>query len=79
MNEEILNAFIESEVDADVIDKERKQEVSFNLFILNDLAVYEKFINGGSVEPPGKVKQPYIQYEMAPKLKCPVFDSRSLN
>ena len=70
INEEILNAFIENDVDADVIDKENEQEVSFNLFILNGLAVYEKFINGGGgggEEPPGKFKQPHIQYAM--KLK----------
>ena len=79
INEEILNAFIENEVNGKVIDKECEQEVSFNLFILNELAVCEKFINGGGgVEPPGKVKQLYIQYEMAPKLKCPVFDPYSL-
>ena len=58
MNKEILNAFIENEVDAEVIDKECEQEVSFNLFILNELAVCEgEFISGG-VEPPGEVKQP---------------------
>ena len=74
INEEILNAFIENEVDVEIIDKESEQEVWFNLFILNGLAIYEEFINGG-----GKVKQSYIQNEMAPKLKCPVFDPRSLN
>ena len=76
-----MNAFIENEVDADIKDKESEQEVSFNLFILNDLTVYEKFTNwgGGGVEPPSNVKQPYIQYEMSPKLKCPVFDPSSLN
>ena len=58
MNEEILNAFIENEVDAEVIDKENEPEVLFNLFILNDLMAYKKFINGGRVEPPGRVKQP---------------------
>ena len=79
INEEILNAFIENEVDAEVTDKESEQEVSFNLFILNDLAVYEKIIDCSSVEPSGKIKQPYIQYELAPKLKCPVFDPSSLN
>ena len=48
LNEEILNAFIENEVDAEIIYKESEQEVSFNFFILNDLDVYgEKFINGG--------------------------------
>ena len=80
MNEEILNVFIENEVDAEIIDKESKQ-VLFNLFFLNCLAVYEeKFIdNGGGVEPPGKVKQSYIPYEMAPKTKCPVFEPSSLN
>ena len=82
MNEEILNAFIENEVDAESIDKEREQEVSFNLFILNELAVCkEKSINGGvggGVEPPSQVRRLYIQFEMAPKLKCHVFDPSSL-
>ena len=73
MNEKTLNAFIDSEVDAEIIDKGSEQEVSFSLFILNKLVVCEKFINGsGGVKPSGKVKQPCIQYEMAPKLKCPV-------
>ena len=60
INAENLNAFIENEVDAEIIDNESEQEVSFNLFILNGLAVYEeKFINrGGGVELPGKVKKP---------------------
>ena len=58
MNEEILSPFIETEMYAEIIDKESEQEVSFNLFILNGLAIYKKFINGGSgdVELPGKVK-----------------------
>ena len=60
MNEEILNAFTENKVDAEIIDKESEQEVSFNLSILNGLTVYEKFINGGGVEPPDKVIQLYI-------------------
>ena len=69
MNEEILNAFSENEVDTKIIDKESVQEVSFNLFILNELAVCE-FKNGsGGVELPSKVKQPHIQYEMALKSK----------
>ena len=67
-------------MDAKVIYRENEPEVSFNLFILNGLAVYEeKFINGGCVEPPGKVKWPYTLYEMVPKLKCSVFDLNSLN
>ena len=76
INEEILNAFIENEEDAGIIDKVSEKEVSLNLFILNEIAVREdKFINGsGGVELPGKVKQPYIQCEMASKLKCSVFD-----
>ena len=78
MNEDILNAFIENEMDVEIIDKENEQEDSFNRFILNELAVCGKFINGGGgAELLGKVKQPYIQYEMAPKLKCPVFDPSS--
>ena len=37
-------------------------------------------MNGGDdVEPPGKNKLSYIQYEIAPKLKRPVFDPSSLN
>ena len=82
MNEDVLNAFIENEMDAEIINKESEQEVLFNLFTLNELAVCEKFINSGDgcgVELPGKVKQPYIQYKMAPKLKCPVFDPRCPN
>ena len=61
-----------------MINKESEQEVSFNPF---SIAIYEKkFINGcGGVEPPGKVQQPYIQYEMAPKLKRLVFDPSSQN
>ena len=39
IKEEILNAFIENEVDAEVIDQESEQEVSFNLFIQNGIAV----------------------------------------
>ena len=67
-------------MDAEIIDKGSELEVLFNLFILNEHPVCEeKFINGGDVEPPCKVKQPYIQYEMAPKLKCPVFEPSSLN
>ena len=42
MNEEILKTFIGNEVDAEIIDKESEQEISFNLFILNKLAVCEK-------------------------------------
>ena len=79
INKEILNAFIVNEEDAEIIDKESEQDVSYNLFILNSFAVYEKFINGGGgVEPPGKFKQLYIQYVLAPKLNCPVFDPSSL-
>ena len=70
MNEEILNAFIENVMDAEVIDKENEQEVLSNFFILNELAIFEEtFINGGGVEPLSKVMQSYIQYEMAPKLE----------
>ena len=55
-NEEILNAFIENKLDAEIIDKESEQEVSFNLLIFNGFAVYKKFITDDGVEPPGKVK-----------------------
>ena len=33
MNEDILNAFIENEMDAEIIDKDNEQKVSFNLSI----------------------------------------------
>ena len=79
MNEDILNEFIVNETDAEIIYKENEQEVLFNLSNVNELAVCEeKFINGGDAKLPGKVKLLYIQYEMAPKLKCPIFDPGSL-
>ena len=70
LNEQIIDAFIESEADAEIIDKENEEEILFNLRVLNALSVCEeKFINdcgeGGS---PSKVKLPYLQYDMVHKL-----------
>ena len=61
----IMDAFIENDADVKIIEKENEGKVLFNLRILNDLAVCEKFVNG----------ELYRQYKMAPKLKCSLFDS----
>ena len=37
-----------------------------------------RFVNDCGVESPSNVKLPYLQYDMTPKLKCPVFDPYSL-
>ena len=71
-----MNGFIENKAMLKLLIK--KMNKKFCL-ILNDQAVCkEKFTNGNGVEPTGKAKQPYIQYEMAPKLKCPVFNPSNL-
>ena len=50
LNEQIIDAFIESEADAELIAKENEEELLFNLCILKDLTICEeKFVNNCGV------------------------------
>ena len=80
LSDEISELFIEKEVEDSVIEADVNGYIAFNTGVIEDLSRLSDGL-GDSVSTPevAESRGRTLDFDLGPKLKCPVFDASSLN